>query len=279
MGALCVVTVGGVVLAESALRVPRVRAWPPPAFGKWRDVTITARDGAMLRGWLVLPETGNGDCVITLHGVADGRRGTLGFARLFADNHYAVLMPDSRGHGESGGELVTYGLLERDDVHRWVDWLVASQHARNVFGMGESLGGGILLESLAVEHRFRAVVAESPFANFEEVAEYRVNQRLPFAGLAKPFVWSGFLYARWRYGLDFYAADPAAIVANVATPILLIHGLNDTNIPPEHSRLIALRNPHVALWLVPGATHTRAFAAAPEEFPGRVLGWFAEHAW
>jgi hypothetical protein len=32
---------------------------------------------------------------------------------------YRVLLPDSRAHGESGGTLATYGLVERDDIHRW----------------------------------------------------------------------------------------------------------------------------------------------------------------
>jgi hypothetical protein len=29
--------------------------------------------------------------------------------------------------------------------------------------------------------------------------------------------------------------------------------------------------------LVPGAAHTNAWAVAPDEFPRRVLGWFASH--
>lgn len=167
LAAVCVLAAGGIVLTEAALHVRRVRATPVPAFAKWREVAISARDGAVLRARLVSPESGNGDCVITLHGVADGRRGTLGSAQLFVESRYTVLMPDSRGHGESGGEIATYGVLERDDVHRWVDWLIASEHPHNVFAMGESMGGGVLLQSLAVEHRFSAVVAESPFGRFQ----------------------------------------------------------------------------------------------------------------
>ena len=203
---------GGIVLCETALHVRRVRPVPVPSFATWREVSIQARDGAVLRAWLLTPTAANGDCVVTLHGVADGRTGTLGLARLFVENHYVVLMPDGRGHGESGGGFTTYGLLERDDVHRWVDWLIASQHPRHVFGMGESLGAAVLLQSLAEETRFSAVAAESPFANFEKIAEYRVAQRLPFSGwaadaAARPLVWSGVLYGRLRYGMDFGAAN------------------------------------------------------------------------
>ncbi len=282
--AACLCAAGGILLCETAVHVRRLGALPSPAFAVPRDVSIVARDGVLLRAWRFAPERGNGNCVITLHGVGDDRRGTLGLAQLFLENGYVVFLPDARAHGESGGAIATYGLLERDDVHRWVDWLFASEHPRNVFGMGESMGAGILLQSLAVEKRFSAVVAESPFANFEKIAEYRVAQRLPVGGsvamaVAKPLVWSGFLYARSRYGIDLRAADPAGVVASASTPILLIHGLRDTNIPPEQSRALMARNPrHITLWLVPGATHTGAFAAAPEQFRSRVLQWFSDHA-
>ncbi|HEV8042285.1 MAG TPA: hypothetical protein VGP62_25640 [Bryobacteraceae bacterium] len=72
--------------------------------------------------------------------------------------------------------------------------------------------------------------------------------------LALPMVWTGFLYARVRYGLDFRDASPEAAVAHAETAVLLIHGLADTNIYPEHSKILAARNPgSISLWVVPEA--------------------------
>jgi uncharacterized protein len=283
--ALALWLAAGAVLCENAIRVPK-RATPDTLFPKTarRTVQITAGDGAVLRAWLFTPENSNGSSVMVLHGISDSRAGAMGLARLFVENHYTVLAPDNRGHGESGGELVTYGLREADDVHRWVEWLLASEHPRNVYGMGESLGAGVLLQSLAREKRFSAVVAECPFANFEGVAEDRVAQRIPGPQLVRrplavAMVWSGFLYARVRYGLDFRDASPEAAVDHTVTPVLLIHGLADTNIYPGHSKILAARNPgKISLWLVPGARHTAAYEAAPLEFPEHVLGWFRGHA-
>jgi len=277
--------IAGIVLCESAIRVPRKTLPAGPGLGvTWRSVDMTARDGAEMRAWLLLPRKPNGNAVLVLHGIADSRTGTLGLARMLLANGYVVLAPDSRGHGESGGELATYGLLEADDVHRWVDWLIAAEHPRKVFGMGESLGAAVLIQSLAVENRFSAVVAECPFASFSRVAVDRVAQRLPMIPwlghiVATPLVWSGFAYARVRYGLDFLDASPESVIGRTSTPVLLIHGLKDTNIYPLHSRMLAERNPrNVALWLVPEATHTAAFGFTKQEFEQRVLGWFAEHS-
>jgi len=280
--ALAVWVASGVVLCESTIRVPRKPVRMVTITGARRsDVQITAADGAVLHGWLFIPGNASGDCVIALHGISDTRNGVMGLARFLVENHYMVLVPGHRGHGESGGELVTYGLREADDVQRWVSWLIASQRPGHIFGIGESLGASVLLQSLAHEHRFSAIVAECPFANLQRVAVDRVAQRIPLpAGvghvLAFPIVYSSFLFARLKYHLDFRAASPEQAVDAITTPVLLIHGLDDTNIYPSHSRTLAARNPHcMTLWLVPGARHTAALGTATEEFRSRVLRWFS----
>ena len=77
---------------------------------KMEDVKVAAFDGTTLRAWLFRPEQGNGDAVIVLHGQLDNRAGPAAFAPMLLRHHYAVLAPDSRDHGESGGNLATYGL-------------------------------------------------------------------------------------------------------------------------------------------------------------------------
>jgi pimeloyl-ACP methyl ester carboxylesterase len=82
------------------------------------------------------------------------------------------------------------------------------------------------------------------------------------------------LYARVRYGIDLEAAAPEAVLRGVRVPVLLIHGSADDNIPPAHSVTLLAANPgSVTLWRVPGAGHTAALGANPEEFSRRVLGW------
>ncbi len=209
--ALIICGFAGLVLCESALHPPR-RAVPSNRCS--RTVNVTAGDGSILRAWLFTPaKTNTGNSILILHGIADSRASQLGLAKMFLGHGYTVLVPDNRGHGESGGDLTTYGLLEAADVHRWVSWLIEDQHPRHVFGIGESLGGAALIESLTMEPRFSAIVAESAYSSFERIARDRVAERLPFPQsvgrlLAAPPVWAGFLYARLRYGLDFRAASP-----------------------------------------------------------------------
>jgi uncharacterized protein len=284
---------GGIGLGWIALHPPshpvtqgeevNVQAEAKAAFEEFSSVTLTTPDGVNLRAWFIRPRYANGDAVVLLHGVSDNRLGMYGYAKWLLQNNYAVLLPDARAHGLSSG-LATYGLRESNDIHQWVSWLEDAYHPHCVYGLGESMGASQLLQALPKEPRFCAVVAESPFASFREVAYARFGRQFhtgPWLGSTffRPTVEIGFLYVRLRYGLNMEMASPKRAVEGVKIPVLLIHGLNDRNIPTFHSDEIQSDNASdVVVWKVFGAVHTGAHQAAPQEFERRVLGWFESHA-
>ena len=104
------------------------------------DASVTASDGARLQAWYASPAKSNGNAVIFIHGIGDNRQGMMGFAELFLSQGYAVLVPDSRAQGTSGGGFPTYGVEEAKDVRDWFNWLQTRQHPSCVFGMGEPMG-------------------------------------------------------------------------------------------------------------------------------------------
>ena len=250
------------------------------------EVSVTAEDGATLRAWSIRPVQGNGDAVILLHGQTDNRAGMLGNADLLLRHGYAVLLPDARAHGASGGELATYGVKEAGDVRRWFDWVKQAEAPRCIDGMGESMGAGQLLASLRTTPGFCAVVAESSFASFREASYARLGEKLDAGAwtgrtLLRPAVEAGLLYAHLKYGVDLEQASPENVVAASSVPVLLIHGRKDTNLPPRHSERIVARSssriPPVALWEPAEAGHCGAAGAEPAEFERRVVGWFGSH--
>jgi uncharacterized protein len=246
------------------------------------QVEITSSDALRLRGWYVTPKTPNGSVVMLFHGVADNRLGVGGFAELFVRHGYSVLLADSRTHGESDGKLATYGIREARDVHDWMEWIYRAHQPSCVYGFGESMGAGIVLQSLAEEVRFCAVVAESPFADFREAVYDRIGgalQQGPWLAktLLRPTVELGFVYARLRYGLDFTARSPRSAVAHSRVPVLVIHGERDSVLLLCNSESIKAANPTTVLWAVPDAEHCGAWSAQPKLFEQRVLEWFSAH--
>jgi len=292
---LTLCTIGGIYLADGTLHPARrpltveeniaVQNVAKELNTNFVDVSISTQDAITLRAWLIVPSHPNHDAVLLLHGLGDNRLGMTGYAQLFLAHGYTVLMPDSRAHGTSGGQLATYGLLERNDIHLWAHFLDDQFHPhdqfhpRCIYGFGESMGAAELLQSLDTHPDFCAVAAESSFANFREIAYDRMGQPFhlgPWVGrtILRPLVEVAFLRARLKYHLNMQNISPEDSVAATKIPVLLIHGQIDSNIPERHSQIIHARNPSSELWQVPNADHCGALSTAPKEFERRLLSWF-----
>ena len=270
------------LLCENALNLPALlRPAPDRALAvriaqqtqsAWAPVEIQARDGALLRAWWFRPPDSQAT-VLVLHGVADTRKGIMYHSNLLLRRQYRVLAPDSRGHGESGGGMLTHGLRETNDIRRWVEWVRTQYPNEPVYGLGESMGAAILLQAAGSGVPFDAIVAESSFSSFPEVARDRIRQKIgPLGG---PLVDSAIYYAKLRYGLDFRQASPAAAAPRIQIPILLIHGPQDFNTPQVHSLRIQAANPtRTTLWAPPNVPHVMALSRQPAEFERRVLAHF-----
>ena len=254
---------------------------------------VNASDGTVLRGWLVSPNpesvsnsssnTRNapdaGAWVILFHGVSDNRVGDLGVADFLLRAGYGVVMMDSRAHGESGGDIATYGWKESYDVRNIVTSLEDTEHPRCVFAFGVSMGGGIALQAAALDPRIAAVAAEAPFSSFREASyDYAGFHRSLWLGriLFRTVVEAGFIATKRIAGFWPSDASPEKSVAQCAFPILLISDGDDVVLPLRHQQSImaAAAGPK-ELWIVPRATHASAMGVAPEEYQRRVLAFFA----
>jgi pimeloyl-ACP methyl ester carboxylesterase len=282
----------GIVAVEGALHIPRRPLEPADEefahaisarnHAAMNEVSILTDDEVTLRAWAFIPQGGNGNAVMLLHGQGDNRAGMLGNADLFLQHGYSVLLPDARAHGDSGGSITTYGVEEKGDLARWYKWLEQSQAPHCIYGLGESMGAAVLLQTIAKEPGFCAVVAESSFSSFREAAYIRLGEGFhsgPWLGrtLLRPAVEAGLIYARLKYGVDLATASPINALASSRVPIFLIHGLADTNIPPYNSERMKAANSAVQLWEPEGAGHCGAASAAPEEYERLVTAWFEGH--
>jgi fermentation-respiration switch protein FrsA (DUF1100 family) len=244
------------------------------------DVSVKSFDGATLRGWFVEPSPWKGESVLLLHGLGDNRAGVTGYAAMLLNAGYAVLLPDSRAHGLSAGDLATYGVLERGDVHEWLRWLQERSNGCEYL-FGESMGAAIALQAAARNDTVCAAAVESSFASFREIAYGRVSQ---WTGLSlgasrvvgRPVIDLALLYVRVRYGVDLTNASPERALGESSAPILIIADKQDHNIPTRQATmLLQYAKPADSLWLVPGADHCGASTVAHQEFQNRVLQWFA----
>ena len=210
-------------------------------------------DGIALRGWLCgTPLTSRGTLVV-LHGVADTRASTAPIVERYLARGLDVIAYDSRAHGESGGDMCTYGFYEKRDLRSVID---AFGHGPIVV-LGTSLGAAVALQEAASDPRVTTVVAAESFSDLRTVA----TERAPFVftpwSIKQAF---DLAEQRGRFRVDEVSPQKAAAMIHV--PVLLVHGAADVETPPDHSRRIhdALQGPK-RLILVPGVGHNHSLQA------------------
>ncbi len=214
------------------------------------EVELEAEPGLALRGWRFRTPRPRRGTLVYLHGLADNRRASASIAPRFLPRGLDVVAYDSRAHGQSGGESCTYGFFERRDVGRILD----AAGGGPALLLGNSMGAAVALQAAAHDPRIVGVVAVAPISDLRTA----VLERAPFFATRRSIEAALRLAeARARFRID--DVSPVALAPQIRVPVLLVHGADDRETPPDHSRRVhaALGGPK-RLVLVPGAGHDDA---------------------
>jgi uncharacterized protein len=209
-------------------------------------------EGVILRGWHCRAAGMRRGTLIYLHGIADNRSSSVGLIQHFSAKGLDVVAYDSRRHGVSGGDVCTYGYLEKHDLRRVIDSLEPGP----VVLMGTSLGAAVALQEAASDPRVGAIVAAEVFSDLRTIARERAPWFLP-----EPIIRKAFEIAEQRGGFSIQAVSPMEAARSIRVPVLLIHGADDTDTRPDHSQRVfdALAGPK-RLILVPGVGHNTSMS-------------------
>jgi len=219
--------------------------------GTRRTETFTG-DGVRLAGWRFAAHGQHRGTVVYLHGVADNRGSSIAPGERLAAQGFDVIAYDSRAHGDSDGDVCTYGYDEKRDLERVLDAVGAA--GSPIVVIGSSLGAAVALQAAAEDKRISAVVAAESFSDLRTVATERAPAYLPRAIVRRAFAAAE---AQGRFEID--AVSPVAAAARISVPVMIIHGALDHDTVPDHSRRIydALTGPRRFL-MVERAGHNQS---------------------
>lgn len=219
-------------------------------------VSICSHDGLRLRGRYYEGEAGQ-PLFIFFHGYRSTaeRDGSGGF-QLCKKHGWNVLQVDQRGHGESEGKTVTFGIRERYDCLDWVRWAVRRfGEDTPIFLVGVSMGASTVLMASGMDlpQQVKGIWADCGFSSAEEILRHTIRRRRMPEG---PAFLAARLGGKIFGGLDIHEYSALEAVKQAKVPILLIHGEADTMVPCEmaHALKEACAAP-VTLLTVPGAPH------------------------
>jgi len=238
------------------------------------QVTFQGVDGVTLVGNFVAPK--NGAVVILIHGLYANREQLLPEARLLADHGYGVLIYDNRAHGDSGGSVATWGLLESGDAARAVDYVQqrTGVPAGKIGLLGLSIGGTAALRETTNDPRIGALVVEATYSSMGDEIQFMYSKW----GLLSE------LPARWIAqvlgGLDYAQLEPRDLVCGLSSrPLLLVYGSQDPDVPvSEAERMGAAACRQDALLLVNADSHG-GYMASPDAkmYADRLVSFYDAH--
>ena len=242
-------------------------------------VSVISFDELTLQGhWY--PVEGATRTVICAHGWHS--RWNLDFSGIgpfLHENGCNLLLIEQRAHGDSEGELISYGIRERYDILTWMDWLDKHHGGLPVYLYGVSMGAATVLmtATLPIAGRVRGIISDCGYSDPQEIVRLTLEKSLgKFSNHTLAAV-NVNCKMRGKFTLSDYSPIQA-MRENTEIPCLFIHGDADGFVPCRMSveNYTACQAPK-ALLLVEGADHAMSFVVETEAYKQTVLNFLAAH--
>lgn len=235
-------------------------------------VTIRSYDDLTLHAWRFDANTAVPllhAYAICLHGYTGEPSEMASWAFHYANMGMRVLVPAQRAHELSEGRYVGMGWLEKEDLLRWVNSIVAKDPDARIVLQGNSMGAATILDACADPRLARNVtcaIVDSGFSGEYDQLLNSVAGMLHISKLmAKPIVDCGSLINKVRLGFWFTQADALAQLRRTTLPMLFIQGDRDEIVNPRmlDTLYAACASPVKKKLRVEGAGHTLSLRTNP----------------
>ena len=224
----------------------------PEQVGAVRSIHYVARDGLDIPGYLTLPpgvsDPSGLPLVVLAHG-GPASRDVAGFdwwAQALASRGYAVLQANFRGSTGYGRAFLEAGYGEwgrkmQTDLSDGVRWLAAEGivDPARVCIVGASYGGYAAMAGLTLDSDvYRCGVSVAGVSDLRRMVNWEAQQARHKNNQTVRY-WNRFMGAARLNDRALDELSPAYLAASVDSPLLLIHGRDDTVVPIEQSRVMA----------------------------------------
>ena len=247
---------------------PTMRAWVDSIRSMKREqVEITSFDGLKLRGFYY-EYSPDSPIELIFHGYGGNAERDLsgGVERCFALGRSVILI-DQRGAGQSEGNVCSFGINERRDCLKWIEFATEKfGKERPLIIGGVSMGAATVMMASGeyLPENVVCVMADCGYSSQEKIIKKVVREMKLPPNIIYPFIKLG---ARIYGGFDLEETSPVEAVARSKTPIVFIHGDADAFVPHSMSvECFEATNVPKKLVTIEGAGHGLAFPVNREKY-------------
>jgi alpha-beta hydrolase superfamily lysophospholipase len=250
---------------------------PQQRYGlKFQEWNFQASDGTRLSGWWI-PAKDSRQTIVVVHGVGSNKGDASVVAPFLHRAGFNVLLFDLRGHGDSGGHTVSFGLHEALDVNAAVE--LAAKNSQSVGLYAFSMGGSAALHAIGRTGlpQAKAVILDSTFAELLPLTRSQMAF-LPET-FARPLLKSLSFYSWLEIGSTLENIAPQRYIGQIAPrPLLLLHGTRDSLIDPKHAQqnFARAKQPKQLHWMQ-GAEHCTGLWTEGKAYEKRVVSFFKKN--
>ncbi|MFC6171222.1 alpha/beta hydrolase [Loigolactobacillus jiayinensis] len=225
----------------------------------------TTADGLKLDADYIPAAQKTNKTAVIAHGFMSRKEEMGAYAAMFHKMGYNVLLPDNRGHGDSQGNVIGFGWLDRKDYLQWARQVVAKNGQNSeivMFGISMGAAGMVMASGEQQLPQIKAYAVDSPYTSVEDEITYEAKQQY---NLPKyPLVPVTSLVTRIRAGYFFGEASAVKQVRKNHKPIYFVTGTADKFVPHYMTKkLYQADHSPKEMWLVPGAAHVKSFSKQP----------------
>lgn len=181
-------------------------------------------------------------CVIYLHGNSSCRLEAIQAIPHLLPMGISVFAFDFSGSGLSGGQFVSLGFYERQDVETVVEFLRSNGRTSYIGLWGRSMGAATSLMYGEADPSIACMVLDSPFASLRMLAEELVESFTALR-LSRFLVGAALMFVRRtilsRANFDIDDLCPIKHAAACFIPAFFVHADGDSFIHPHHSKQIS----------------------------------------
>ncbi|MCR5308657.1 MAG: alpha/beta hydrolase [Bacilli bacterium] len=176
-----------------------------------------------------------------------------------------VLVIDHYGHNLSSGRTITFGVKEKYDVLKWIDYINKRNNNPDIYLYGISMGAATVLmcSGLSLPNNVKAILADSPYASIKEEIKFVMEKRKLNFTLLYPFVFlSALLFARF----NIKKGEVSNYLKNNKLPILIMHGNTDDLVPVSNSRKLKEQFPYINYVEIDNAPHGMGYVVDYDKY-------------